>query len=457
LRKVAEVSKVPVFQYKLPNAGGGFGRRGGPPIPDGAKPDEKEKDKEKEKLPPEGPYERTFAYTQGLFVAGTSKAAIAPIIKRFTGEEKESLRTAAGFKAAAEQYRKAGLFFYADAPELFAKLDAAARAREEAMDSDWLAWLRIVAGRRAVKWVAGCAQFRDGGIAISASLKLDTAQKSPLAEFLSGPAVKIDGLHHARKPASFAYTVSLPEKNRAAAVIGLLDAVAKSGGEIGRLPGDVLKDVEEKHKLAVRDGLFAKLRAVTVIVPAKQELPKGARPMPMLVLHLDDATAATAWEEFLPKLAGEIANEKTPPAPTSETVNGVKVYSLPATGMPWKSPVHYVRSGSAITLGQDRKLVAQAATPDAKASVVSGDKPPTFPAGEFALVGTLQLGDTLGMIELPETDGPPTWFDPFPHIEKGRLRPADDRLKDVDKARDAFIAAFNQLPPATVTARRAGD
>ncbi len=89
-----------------------------------------------------------------------------------------------------------------------------------------------------------------------------------------------------------------------------------------------MKDVETKHKFSVRDGALAKVRAVTVIVPTKQDLPKGAKSMPMLVLHLEDAAAGTAWDEFLPKLVGEIAGEK-PPQPSSETVGGVKVHSLP--------------------------------------------------------------------------------------------------------------------------------
>src|SRR5262249_10592978 len=161
------------------------------------------------------------------------------------------------------------------APELVTKLDEAGRARGEPFESELFAWLKLTANPKALKSVAGCARFRDGGLSLVVSGTLDLAQKSPLGDFFAGPPVKGEELHHARKPASFAATVNLPEKNRAQTLVGFLDAVAKSTGELGRLPGDIVKDVQTNHKVPLTDTLLAKVRAVTVIVPAKQNLPKG--------------------------------------------------------------------------------------------------------------------------------------------------------------------------------------
>jgi hypothetical protein len=441
LRRVAEISKVPVFQYR-------------PPViqhePNGnAK-------LQNDKPPTEGPYERTFAYTPGLFVAGTSKAAVAPVVKRFLGEEKDALRNTDGFKTAATEYRKPGLFFYANAQQLTTKAGEAARVRGEPFDLDLFAWLKLTANPKALKSLAGCVQFRDGGLALVAGGTFDPAQKSPLAELFSGPPVKVDLLHHARKPASFAATVNLPEKNRAAALIGFLDAIAKANGEIGRLPSEAVKEIEEKLKVPLRDGPLAKIRAVTVIVPTKQELPKGAKALPMFVLHLDDAAAATAWEDLLPKLIAELAGEKAS-APSSETVGGVKVLSLPGTGLPWKSPIHYTRKDAVLVIGQDRKLVAAALTPDAAASVAGGDRPLAVPAGDLALLGALNLGELIAAVELPATSGP---MRPLERPRRERLgedlAPPEELLKEADKARAAFLAAFAELPPAVVSVRRAG-
>jgi hypothetical protein len=440
LRKVAEVSKVPVFQVRPPSVQ--YDPSGIPKIAN-------------DKPPTEGPHEPTFAYTPGLFVVGTSKAALAPVIKRFREEEKDTLRTTEGFKAAATEYRKTGLFFYANAPELFAKADAAGRARDEAFDFDLLAWLKITANPKALKSLAGCAQFRDGGLALTVSGRFDPAQKSPLADLFAGPPVKVDALYHARKPVSFAATVNLPEKNRAAALIGFLDTVAKCNGELGRLPSDVVKELQDKHKLPVTDGLLAKVRAVTVIVPLKQELPKNAKPLPMFVLHFDDAPAGAAWEEFLPKLVAELAGEEKAPQPSSETVGGVKVMSLPGTALPWKSAVHYSRKDAVLVIGQDRKLVATALAPDAVTSVAGGDKPLAVPPGDLALLGTVNHGALLTAIELPATTGPPRLGNPPRNIYGQNLAP-EEMLKEADKARAALLAAFGELPPAVVTVRRAG-
>lgn len=437
LRRVAEVSKVPVFQHRQPSVQ--YDPNGQPKL-------------NNDKPPPEGPYERTYAYTPGLFVVGTSKAAVAPVIKRFVGEEKDSLAAKENFKAAAAGYRKPGLFFYADAPALLAKVDAAGKARGEPFESDLLAWLRLTANQKAVKAVAGVAQFRDGGVALTVGARLDPAQKSPLADLLSGPPAKSDALIHAKKPASFAATFNLPEKDRAVAVVGFLDATAKAGGELGRLPGDVFKDLEAKQKVPVRE-LIGKVRAVTVVVPAKQDLPKGTKSLPMLVLQLEDAAAATAWEEMLPKLVAEVAGEKPPAQPSSETVGGVKVHSLPATGLPWKSAVHFARRDAVLAVGQDRKLVAGALSPDVASMI--GDKP--LPKGELALVGTLNFGELIGAVEFKPGAGPAQFFDPVPRARLGSLLPPEETAKEAEKARAALVAALGQLPPGVVSVRRAGD
>lgn len=442
LRKVAEVSKVPVFQHRAPAVA--YDPNGNPKLSG--------------EQPKEGAHELTFAYTPGLFVVGTSKSAIAPVIQRFKGEEKTSLGATAGFKAAAAEYRKPGLFFYADAPELFAKLDAAGKARGAAFDLDPLAWLKLTAGAKALKSLAGCVQFRDNGLSLAVGTWFDPAEKSPLLDFFAGPGVKVELLHHARKPAAFAATATLPEKDRAAALLGLLDAVAKGGGELGRLPSDVAKDITDKHKVAVRDELLSRVRAVTVIVPARQDLPKGAKPVPMFVVHAEDAKAAEALEAFVPLLVAEIAGEKAPAQPSSETVDGVKVLSLAGTGLPWKAAVHYARKDAALAWGLDRKLVAAAVTPDAAASV-AGDKGLSLPPGA-ALAGVLNLGAVLAAFEeKPAGEGAVRPVEaPKPPPGGGAPLVASEPLqKGVEKSRAAFLAAFGELPPAVLTARRDGD
>src|SRR5438067_1703868 len=70
-----------------------------------------------DKPPTEGPHEATFAYVPGLILVGTGKGALAPIIERFQGKGKGSLRESPLFQAAAAAHRQPGLFFFADVPQ----------------------------------------------------------------------------------------------------------------------------------------------------------------------------------------------------------------------------------------------------------------------------------------------------------------------------------------------------
>ncbi len=456
LRKTGEVSKVSVFQHRTPSIN--YDNNGVPTI-------------QNEKPPTDGPHEPTFAYTPGLFVLGSSKVAIGHAVRRFVGEEKaESLADGGHFKEAVAAHRKTGVFYHVNFPEFTAKFQAANRAAggvrriEDLLDVpgaanlDLLAWFNLTANAKAVRSISGLVRFRDGGLSATLSATFDPTQKSPLLDFLGGPGVKVELLHHARRPASFALAVTFPEKNRAAAVIGFLDAVAKANGELGRLPGEAVRELEQKFKVALAEKLIGKTRAVTVFLPTTQELPKGAKPMPLFVLHTEDGATAAAWEEFFPKLIGDISGAANPPQPASETVNGVKVFSLPGTGLPWNSAIHYARGGSVIAVGLDRKLVAQSVTADAVNAVVGGAKAVPPPPADAAAFGVVSLGEWVrGGFESPKPTGPVVPRQEAPlFLPNGNPLP-EKFLDDLKAARKSFLDSLGTLPPATVTVRKAAN
>jgi len=454
LRKVAEVSKVPVFQYRSPNVN--YDNNGVPTI-------------NQERPQADGPFEPTFAYTPGLFTFGSSKTALGHAINRFSGEVKGGLASTPLFKEAAAAHRKTGLFYFVNFPEFCAKLDAANKARGVARgvedlvpggmnnDADLLAWFKLTANSKAVKSIAGNLGFRDGGLSATMSTIFDPAQKSPLLDFLSGPGVKVELLNHAHRPATFAVGITLPEKNRAAALLGFLDSVAKANGELGRLPGEAVREMEQKFKVPLTNGLLGKLSAVTVFLPTKQELPKGARPMPMLVLHTDEGATAAAWEEFMPKLIGDLSGAATTPQAATETIDGVKVYSVPGAGSPWNAAVHYARRGSVLAIGLDRKLVARAVVADPAQAVVGGANVVSPPADATAF-GVVALGDVLlRMIEKPQPGGPVVPKDDEPAtLPNGNPLP-DSFMDDLKKARKGFTDSLATLQPATLTTKRVGN
>ncbi|MCE9564457.1 MAG: hypothetical protein K8U57_20660 [Planctomycetes bacterium] len=455
LRKVGDVSKVPVFQFRSPNIN--YDNNGVPTI-------------QQDKPLSDGPHEPTFAYTLGLFTVGSSKNAVGSAVKRFTGEEKGGgLASTAAFKEAAAMHRKTGAFYFINFPDLCSKLDAANKARgvargvEELVpgvvnsEFDMLAWFKMTANPKAVKSLAGSLRFRDGGLSVTMSATFDPTHKSPLLEFLSGPGVKVEMLHHVRRPVAFAIGITLPEKNRTAALVGFLDGIAKANGELGRLPSEAVREMEQKFKVPLTDGLIGKTRAVTVFLPTRQELPKDAKPMPMLVLHTEDNATATAWEAFFPQMIGDMSGAAMAPQASTETIDGVKVFSLPGNGTAWNAAIHYARSGSAIAVGLDRKLVAQAVIPDAAKSAVGGTAAVSPPA-DAAAFGVVSLGDVvLGIIDKPPPGGPVVPKEDEPLILPNGNPLPEDFIENMKKARKAFVESLVTLPPATLTAKRVGN
>lgn len=459
LRRVGEVSKVPVFQRRSPNIN--YDNNGVPTI-------------QNDKPLADGPHEPTFAYTPGLFVLGSSKAAVGGVVKRFLGEEKtESLANLALFTDAAAAHRKTGLFYFVNFPEFSAKFDAAnkLRGRERGVeelvkplegahaagDLDLFAWFKLTANPKAVKSVAGLVRFRDGGVSATLAAAFDPAHKSPLLDFLSGAGAKLELLHSARGPSTFAIGVTLPEKNRAASVVNFLDAMAKASGTLGRLPSEAVRELEQKLKVAITKDLIEKTRAVTVFLPTSQELPKGAKPLPILVLHAEDAATAGAWEGFIPQLVGDLAGGAAAQA-SSETIGGVKVLSLPGAGLPFNAPVHYARSGTALAIGLDRKHVAAAVKADAAGSVVGGDKLVSPPPADTPAFGVVSLGELLiGLGERPRPEGPVVPKEEEPLVLPNGNPLPENFMADLKKARKAFAEAVAKMPPATVSARRTGN
>ena len=455
VRKVATIGDVPVYQFRQPVLGSDPSGR---------------QIVQNEKPPTEGVHEATFAYIPGLFVVGTSKAAVGEVVTRFQGKVKGSLAAAPAFKEAIVSHRQSGLFFFANVPEFVAKFDQARKTGAGEGEPDALGWFKLLVNAKGVRYLAGCAKFRDGGLAVSLGGSFDPAHKSPLLEFLSGPGAKLEWLRHAPVPATFAFAVSFPEKNRAAAVVGWLDAMAKASGELGRTPSEAIKELEAKYKLSITESLIGKTTAVTLVMPVKQDLPKGAHSLPMLVLHTESAAVAAAWEDLLPKLIGDLAGTE-PPQSASEIINGLKVLSLPAGSLPWKSAVHYTRKEGVIAIGLDRKLVVAAVNGE-----VGNPSAVAIPAGEApALIGSLGLGGLLRlMTEVTKLEGPVVPLGPptpaktapgfggrgfsgdIPTLPNG-ANATEEQKKLEAKAWDGLLLALDGMPATSMTARRTGN
>ncbi len=441
VRRVAAVDGVPVYQYRTPRFT--YDPRTGQQKLDNDKP------------PEEGAYEATVAYTPGLFVYGTSKSAVAAVLSRFGGKGGKSLGESESFRAARTAHPHPGVFVYADAPALTARLDDLRKAGGGAPESDVLGWVRMLTGDRALRRVAGTLRLRDGGVAAELSAVLAPDRPSPLLALLAGPVVRADDLRHAPGSAAAAAVVVFPEKDRASAVLGFLDAAAKAAGGLGRTPSEAVKELEARTKVSVAGGLVGKTRAVSLLVPSQGAAAPGSTPA--LVLHTDTAEAAVAWEGFLPALVADLGGG-TPAQPVSEVIDGVKVLSLPGGDLPWRRTVHYARNDATLVVGLDRATVtaALAANPAAVALPADGSAP---------FVARVRLGGAARVLAAasPPT-GPVVPVAPPASVPPG-IRPRfnpdgptpEDQPKAEEKALDGIWSALDRLPPTVVTARRAGN
>jgi hypothetical protein len=444
LRKVADVSNVPIFQFRATEIT--YDNNGQPMLANSKKPTE-------------SPYEFTLAYTPGLFVVGTSKKAVSEPIKRFVAaaQDKQSLASTSLFKQAAANHRQAGLFYFVNFPEFEAKYSAANRAKGGMGQSDLYAWFTMLANPKAIKSVAGNIHFRDGGLSATLTAVFDPSQKSPLRDFLSGPDVKVQLLEHAHQPATLALAVTLPEQKRAATAVALCDAFAKANGVLGKLPRDVADELNKQYPESSVEKLLQGLSAVTLVLPTKQDVQKGTKPLPMLILQTEDAAAAAAWETFLPRLMANLAGAAATPQSFTETIDGVTVVSLPGAGLPWNGPIHFSRAGKTVVIGLDRKLVAAATTPNPKDGIPAGQIAPG--GGPLVLVGVASLADAFqALLESWHKAGPVPTEPPEPQRfpNNGNIVP-ESVVEGAAKARKAFFAAFAAIPPAAITVRRHGD
>lgn len=460
VRRVGDIEGVPIFQYHTP--GFVYDNNGQQRLAN-------------DKPPPAATDKLTLAYLPGLFVLATDRAVVGELVRRFEGRSTDSLAGTAAFKEAAGRHRQPGVFGYAAAEPFCTAYAAALKAGGSGVEPDALGWFKMLANVKAVKYVAVTARARDGGLAVTGAVGFDPAQKSPLLAALGGPPATPDLLHSAPSPAAGAIGFHLPEKDRAAAAVGLMNAVAVSAGQVGRSPGETVRELEKKYQTPISDEVLGRTRGVTVVFPPAAPPPKeGAPPpkagvvLPTLVLHTDTPEAAGGWADLVPKLFGDLA-KGPPPQPAAETVGGVRVLSLPAAAVPWKAPLHFGHKDTRFAIGTDRATVAAAVTGAASSSIVGVGKP-AFPPGDgaAALAAVTPGGFLRALDVLTKADGPAT--PPKPAAGGRRMQrfnpwgqpiqddqPDAKQLEDEGKAWGAMVKAAEPMGPTGVAVRRVGD
>ncbi|WP_149112563.1 hypothetical protein [Limnoglobus roseus] len=430
-RRVDTLDGVPIFQSRASPSVTYDPNSGKPIVPEPAKATE-------------GPQELTYAYLPGLFVIGSNKEAVADVLARHREKPLESFATSEGYKSLTD-LRKPGVTFCVRLRELVTVADKAKKSNKDVLDPTLLAYLKLVLSGTAAPTLAG--QFTVGaeGLALTITITRDATRPSPLLDMLDGglaPTV----LDVCPSDLAAVCTLALPKVQRASACLRLADAVAQADGEVGKLPSDWLAEFEQKTKRPIRDQLLSSVRAISLLLPPKQELPPKVEVIPLIALHFESEANAEDAAAAIPALIAAL-RDAVPSRPSTETVSGVKVSSVADVG----GPLHFARSQTTIILGRDRNRVAvcSAGTGKNLATEFAGRKVLVPDASTAAYAAILPLGmalsDQWGNGKLlnrfvPRSSGPELLIDNLPpNVLNQQPLYTDQEL----------AAAFGPLPPLT--------
>ena len=445
VRKIGVASGVPIFQIHEAEVQNG---PNGQPLPANEKP------------VTEGFHQPTFAYTPGVIVVGSNRADVADVIARFQDSTKKSLADEPLFQASAAKNRKPGLFWFTLPGDYCEKIDAINKQTGDLIDDDRYAMLKLVANVKAIRTASGGLRFRDKGLSLTADMAFEAGATSPLLAMLEGEGNDATALKHLPADAASAILLTLPAEKRAEAVLGFLDAIARANGALGRRPSQAAAEIAAKFKIDLAKDLLAKTRSITLVLPSRQELPKGAQPWPTFVIH---GEASAAWADGVRAVVADLAGLAELPQSSTEIVDGVKVFSLPAVNLPWKAPVHFAWTESLFAVGLDRKVIAacikgQSAAPnlppglETKAAAMGCFFPGRLLqlALQTSKIDSAQEGPRIVGEELPVRGGIRNFRHQVPSNQP--LQP--ELLKQEAKAFEEMLHAIVAMPPAFGTVRR---
>jgi hypothetical protein len=396
-----------------------------------------------------------IALTRDMVILASTPELVGDVLRRARGKGVgPTLAGVPGFQEADTLRRRPGLFGYADL--------AAGLAAIEKTDTDGLVqalpgWqvMHDLLGIKGLRTAAASVTLQDGAADFQVQLNLDPAHRSRLLELVLDQPANPALLHAVPRDALFALTLSLPDgERRWGQLVALADEVARSaGGPEALRPGQVLAGLEAKLDLRFGKDVLAKVNGLGLIMPDRVEIAKGGTRLPMLVFSTTDATAAESLLPVLTRLVG-LAQEEVP-VPTSERIQGQRVYSLPGRGLPLRTQVHYGQQGAILVVGQDRKLVGEALAA-AQAGEGLGKLPGIAErARGKVLVAAGHVGPTLAELIRGQatTANKAAQAGNEAHRHDARNDPEARAANDRQLAA-AFAQTTDQLPPWTLTLDR---
>ncbi len=299
---------------------------------------------------------------------------------------------------------------------------------------------------KAMRYAAASLSLVNGSIDFQVDVKNRPGTSSPILELIGDQHVSLAEIKAVPKDSIGLFTFALKDgEKQYQRFLALADTIV---GKDGAKPSEQAKGIEQKIKASIGKDILGRIASITVAMPAKQELPKGAMDAPMLIVNAKDVAAAEQLERLVPTLLGLASGE--PIDPVTETIHGQKVRSVPGRAFPWKAALHYGRGGSSLVFGLDRKLVAASMAGGVKDSILSETRlAETLKAHEQSpFVGMYRWGNRL-----------PDWLAELGQERRwvnGKMDGSDKaKIREkADKLRNTMEPLIREMPPLIVSMTR---
>ncbi len=389
-----------------------------------------------------GATEWTYAYTPGLFAAGSDRAAVADVLRRFAGAGgADSLAATESFQTCRAARRQPGVLVYALPPALFAGFEAANRAGGSRAGEELLALVRFVVDPKSVRLVRANLGIESDVVTVSAEARLDPDRGGPLAGLLSGPRISRDDFRLVPGRTGWTVTVSLPERERRAkALLALVDSIARASGTPGRLPSQAVAVADRGPGPKIADELLSSVVQVTVFRP---EGSADGRAWPVIALRTQAEADARRWEQAVAKLVALATGAAE--HVTAEAADGVRVVSATSKDLTGEFRWYAARSGPIIAFGPERSLVTESVARKGSVPpwpVRASDRPPV-------VMGLVRPAALL----LPAAGAP------RPELRLGLppLWPGGEAARPLESVAVSLARVLDPLPPVYVSVSRDQD
>src|SRR5262249_24371341 len=203
---------------------------------------------------------------------GSSLQNTSDVVKRIKAKATTpALSGNAGFKELAALRARPGLFAYANPGQGLKVLEEVLKENNEVVPPIFQRGLVQLLNPKAIRGVGASLTLSGGTLDLRVAANIEPGKSSPLFDLFANQKATLQLLNPVPKDSVAAFSLTLSDGEKQ--FKGLLEAADVVVGNDGPKPSDFVKQLEEKMKVSLAKDVAGRIAAVTVALPAKQELP----------------------------------------------------------------------------------------------------------------------------------------------------------------------------------------